>query len=171
MIRKILTLLAALLLMAAFYVLAVLADPATEKGASPFLVREDTDLGASVRFASGSQGELAGAFGAAVPRLPYDGQGKVENTSWRGIAARYYTFKTGHGTVSAVRPADAAPMLLLPGHALSLQNYQLLGMQASLASSGDSRCLYFAGDDSAYSFAAEGLSAEDFLQSAGELAF
>lgn len=171
MIRKIITALAALLLCTAFYVLAVLADPVREKDNSKWLVKENTEINTVSRAESANQSELAGLLGVAVPRLPGDGQGQVEDASYRGIRARLYSYRTDRGTVSAVRPADAAPLLLQNRYSLTGQSVALLGMQAALATSGTSRCLYFAGDDAAYCLTADGMSEDDFLLLAGELAF
>jgi hypothetical protein len=172
LIKKIITALAALLLMAAFYVLAVIANPARENDTTQWLVTEDAGAITAIGLTqSDSQQELADLFGAAVPRLPDGGQGQVNDASYRGIPARLYSYHTGSVTLLAVRPLDAAPLLLASGYALSPQSVPLLGTQASLAVSGASRRLYFAGDDAAYALTADGLSEADFLTAAGGLTY
>ena len=68
-------------------------------------------------------------------------------------------------TVTAVRPADAAPMLLRAGLTLSADgDAAALGLPAALAVRGDARCAYFSDDMAAYSVYAPAADAETFAQ-------
>lgn len=168
--QKLLGALGALLLMVILYVGIVLIDrpDADEQGMYAVTEEEITPLQAA-QFTDASL--LARSFGVEIPCLrDVPMRGTARNAAYDGKMARMVTLDYNGLTITAVRPADAAPLLLREKLSLSAdQAYTLLGIPASLATRGDERCLYLITSSAAYSVYAPAMSGEDFLAVAGRL--
>ena len=108
---------------------------------------------------------LAELFGAKLPCLPgYAMAGQGTNIDYEGANARMVTLQYTGVTISAVRPAAAAPLLLREDLSVSLRSdLSYLNMPAMLAEKGNARCVYLSGTDAAYSVYAPQAGEEDFL--------
>lgn len=102
--------------------------------------------------ASADHAALVARFGAPIPYLSTVGSGRVEDTVYAGGYARTFVFTDTTGlTVSAVRPAAAAP-LLNPGN-LSFDTSQICragDMQGLPATGKDGTYVYFSDQNAAY---------------------
>ena len=108
---------------------------------------------------------LAGLFGATLPYLPgYAMRGQGDNASYEGSVARIATLQYSGVTISAVRPASAAPLLLHEDLSVQLRNgLSVLNLPAVLAEKGSARCVYFSSADAAYTVYAPQAGEQDFF--------
>ena len=109
-------------------------------------------LSSAGSMASADHAALAARFGAPIPYLSTVGSGRVEDTAYAGAYARTFVFTDATGlTVSAVRPAAAAP-LLNPGN-LSFdasQTCRVGDLQGLPATGSDGTYVYFSDQNAAY---------------------
>lgn len=157
-------LLGAALLIGLIYVAAsVLHSPDIQAGA-PSETREPvTPLQAG---SSTDARTLSGLFGARLPVLPgYALQGQAVNVKRNGETVRKVTLSYDGFTVTAVRPADAAPLLLRGEMELSARDdVTLLGKPAVLAQRGGAYCLYCSDGEASYCIYAPQADEETFFQ-------
>lgn len=108
---------------------------------------------------------LARMFENRLPMLPgYKLNGQGVNTTYDGATARLVTLNYNGLTLSAVRPAAAAPLLLHGELDLSLRSdLTVLNLPAVLAAKGQAMCLYFSDENAAYSLYAPQVEEETFL--------
>ena len=162
-------LLGAVLLIGIVYVAAsVLHSPELGEGAPAQTAAPVTPMQAG---ASGDAAALCGLFGAPLPVLPgYAMNGQAENLTRDGRTVRRVTLFYDGFTVTAVRPAEAAPMLLVPGLSVSSRaDLTLFGCPAMLASRDKAYCLYYSDETAAYAIYAPDADEESFLLLLGKL--
>lgn len=112
MMKKLASLVLALILMTAFYLYALLREDEATKGTDRWVVAsEDTVFKAQGASLSAQPADLASAMGVPLP-LP-DGltSGEVKDGSYHGYYVRILQASDGQRTVHGVRPASAASML------------------------------------------------------------
>ncbi len=168
--KRLLGALGAILLMAVIYAAVVLLDRpnADEQGMYAVTEEEVAPLQAA-QFTDPLL--LAQSFGVEIPCLrgaPM--RGTARNALCDGKTARLVTIEYDGMTITAARPASAAPLLLREQLSLSTEKtYTLLNIPATLASRGDERCLYFVTAAAAYAVYAPAMSEDEFLAAAGKL--
>ena len=105
---------------------------------------------------------LAQMFEAPLPILPgYTAEGEADNAQYDGQLARVATLRYEGLTISAVRPAAAAPLIRQNGLSVT-GSVTVLNQPAVLARRGDSFCLYLTTDDAAYAIWAPEATEEQF---------
>ena len=144
-------LLGVLLLIGLVYVGASLLHSPDFEGGSPTETREPVTPMQEGSFTDVQ--ELAGLFGARLPFRPdQKPQEQAVNLERNGMTVRKVTLAYDGFTVTAVRPADAAPLLLREEMWLSTyDDMEVLGLPAAVASRDDAYCVYFSDDEAAYS--------------------
>ena len=162
--------LGALILMAFLYVGVVLLDrpDADEQGMYAVTDEEITPLRAA-QFTDPAL--LAESFGVEIPCIRGASmRGTARNAVYDGRTARLVTLDYDGLTITAVRPASAAPLLLRDQLSVSTEKtYTLLNIPATFAARGNERCFYFVTAAAAYAVYAPAMSMEDFLTAAGRL--
>lgn len=168
--KRCLATLGALLLMAILYVGVVLIDrpDADEQGMYAVTEEDITPLQAA-QFTDPTL--LAQSFGVEIPCLSgVPMRGMARNAVYDGKTARVVTLDYDGLTITAVRPASAAPLLLRDHLSLSTDaRYTLLSIPATLASRGDEHCLYFVTSAAAYAVYAPAMRLDDLIALAGRL--
>ena len=162
----------ALLAAALLIVFAVMAErPEEEKRAAAYAVTEEEALAAVPATDSDDMSALTRVFGARLPALKNERvAGQVRNGSFEGKTARLATLRFDSLTVSAVRPASAAPLLKPDGLDVVLADgASVLGMPALLFEGKGAYCLCFSDEAAAYSVYREGGTREEFLLFAASL--
>ncbi len=110
--RRLLSLIVSLILMAAFYLYAVMREDDETKRTEQWVVAaEQQELAPNGGAVTTDPGVLVRAFGAPVPLPQTLLQGQVSDTTWHMYYARLLTASDGATQVSAVRPLSAAPMV------------------------------------------------------------
>ena len=156
--------LGALLLMAVAYVSAILLQ-VPEEEAEAYAAEDQTPLTRMQPAAMNDAQALAELFGAPLPYLSgYAMTGNGTNADYEGTVARVATLQYSGVTVTAVRPASAAPLLLRGDLSVDLRSdLSVLNLPALLASKGNARCVYLSGTEAAYAVYAPQAAEEDFL--------
>ena len=155
-----------LALMACAYAAAVLLrTPESGQGDGWQVIEEQETVGPLQAGSTGDPQALARLFGAALPFLPgAAATGTAQNTQYDGALARLATLEYAGLTISAVRPAAAAPLLLRGELRVDLAGgLTLLNHPAMLAGRDGAWCLYFSGGDAAYAIYAPQATREEFL--------
>ncbi|MBR5109225.1 MAG: hypothetical protein IK099_03435 [Clostridia bacterium] len=160
--------LGALLLMGVVYVAAILLQMPDEEANAP-----STPLTRMQPAAMNDAQALAALFGAPLPCLPgYAMAGSGTNADYEGSVARVATLQYSGVTITAVRPAAAAPLLLRKELSVEMQSgLSVLNLPALSASKGNARCVYLSGADAAYAVYAPQAAQEDFLSMLEKLAW
>lgn len=132
MIRRVLALLMALLLMAAFYVYALLREDEQTKQSEEWLVKaQELPFEKMGGLDSTDPAALARAMQMAVMLPQSLVSGAVRDAAYHAAYARLLTASDGSRTVWGVRPASASPLIRPPGlhfesTGQSLHSYPLL---------------------------------------------
>lgn len=132
MIKKVFALLMALLLMASFYLYALMREDEESKRSEQWVVAGAGDQLSAFGGLESTDGQaLAMAMGSLVPLPRTLSQGQVSDSSYHGYYARQLMATDGQSTVLGVRPASASPLIRPEGLAFSqtdrtLLNYPLL---------------------------------------------
>ena len=148
-VKKLASLILALILMSAFYLYALLREDEETKGTERWIVAAvDRDFKAQGTITSLDPAALASAMGLAVPLMPQPQQGEVKDADYHGYYVRLIYASDGEMTVRGVRPASAAPMLrdkdlIFLQSEKTLMNYPLLKAQK------DGQNYYFLSTESA----------------------
>ncbi len=156
----------AFLLVATFYLFAIMIEkPAADKQGQ-FAVVDDTPVTRIQASSSTDIRTLARLFGAPLPGL--SGQsvaGEARNASYNGQAALQFTLNYPGGIVlTAVRPVDAAPLLLRSNMSVVAQSgWSALSLPAMLAQDDDALCLYFSDEQAAFSLYVPGVNADGLV--------
>lgn len=135
MIRKIFIFLIALLLMAAFYVFALMMEDKDSQQQNKFLVQEEPEKLVMIEaFHSQDSKALAKAFGVSL-LLPEDFQsGGITSDSYHGYTTRLISLSGSKARVSGIRPASAAASLYPKDAAFTHTDQALLGFRLMQAS-------------------------------------
>lgn len=163
---RLLTILLAFLLMSLIYVGTVLLQLPGDSEDNSFVVEEEHETITRMQAADMNDAQaLAQLFGAPLPMLPgmaVNGQGS--NTTHDGETVRVATLRYEGLTITAVRPATAAPLLLHNDLSVSLRSdVTVLNLPGVLANKGERQCVYLTAENAAYSlYTAQGTE-EDFL--------
>lgn len=162
---KVLIVLGTLLLMAVVYVSAILLQIPEDETNSHVAAEEPEPVSRMQPAAMNDASALAEMFGAPLPCLPgYAMRGQGDNANYEGSTARVAALQYSGVTVSAVRPASAAPLLLHEELSVQLRTgLSVLNLPAVLAEMGNARCVYFSSTDAAYSIYAPQADAQDFF--------
>ena len=159
-------------LVAVIYLAAVLLSSPGAQEEESWVVQEEPQPITRMQAANMSDVQgLAQLFGAPLPALPgFAPAGEGRNTSHDGQLARQVTLQYNGFTVTAVRPASAAPLLLHPELSVSLRgDLTVMNLPAVLASRENAYCAYFSSDTAAYSIYAPAAQEEDFLTLLGRI--
>lgn len=164
--------LGAALLMALVYVSAILLQSPLDQMNESYVVQEEPEPVTRMQPAAMNDARaLAGLFGAPLPYLPgYAMNGQGENARYEGANARVATLQYSGLTITAVRPAAAAPLLLIDGLSVSLRSdVTVLNLPALMAAKDTAVCVYFSGTDAAYRIYAPHTEEAPFFAILGEL--
>lgn len=162
MIRKLLSLLVSLMLVAAFYVYAVLMEDESAKGDAQWVVEETAApvLPMDAVVASDAR-TLAAAFGAAAPLPGGSLTGRVESGSYHGYTVRLLNAAGETLSVRGVRPASAAPLVVTRGLRYLAAASALLGFPVMTASKDGTFYYYFAAADAVFEIAVPAQSGQE----------
>lgn len=137
--RRLISVIISLILMASFYLYAVMREDDETKRTEQWVVAAEQDaLSANGGTVSTEGRALARVMGAAIPLPQTLTAGEVRDDSWHGYYARRLTATDGQTRVTAVRPLSAAPLIrkdaltFAPG-GRSLFGFPLLEAQDDLA--------------------------------------
>ena len=164
-VGRIFLVLGVVLLMAIVYVSAILLQIPEDETDSYVGAEEPEPVTRMQPAAMNDAQALAGLFGAPLPYLPgYAMRGQGDNANYEGSVARIATLQYSGVTITAVRPASAAPLLLHEDLSVSMRSdLSILHLPAVLAGKGNARCVYFSGADAAYSVYAPQAGEQDFF--------
>ena len=166
LLLRLLKWLGALAVMGLIYVsLVVLQMPDDELSASYVVVEEPEEITRMQSATMNDAPSLAQLFGAPLPYIPgYAMTGQGENRTYDGALARMVTMEYSGVTISAVRPASAAPLLLRADLSVALRtDLNYLSLPAVLAQRGEAKCVYLTGEQAAYAVYAPRAGEEEFL--------
>ena len=142
MVRRLLAALLSLVVMAGFYVFAVMMEGEETKRTDEFLVAEEKETLTRIQdVQSADANELASAFGAALPLPEGLSEGLVGSGTYHGYTTRLITLKGTLSQVRGIRPASAAPALM-PKDAVFLAGGQALLGYPLLAGLGEDGMVY-----------------------------
>lgn len=128
MIKKLFSVLLAILLMASFYLYALLREDEETKQTDRWVVaEEDAALSARGPLQSTDPQALADALGVTLPLPPTLISAGVTDDSHHGYYARRLTATNGHSTVWGVRPASASPLIRPAGVSFGQSDKTLMG--------------------------------------------
>lgn len=143
MLRRISSALLALLLMAVFYVFAVMQENEETKRSDAFVVREhESAITQIAPFQSQDARALAEAFGAAFPLPEGLMQGRVESGSHHGYPVMRIQAEGQLARVEGVRPLSAASSILPSGLRFTASDRALFGY--ALMTAEDAQTQYYA---------------------------
>ena len=162
LIRKFIGLLFFAVFLAVLYVATVLNAPADRDTAAP-ATAAGTPLPAIEPFSSADASALTAVFGRLpiIPDAPF--AGTVSSGIYEGQNVWIAVMDYGSCVLSAVKPSEAAPLLLRPGLSVDMAKDSLLcqGLNVLWAQKGDAMCLYFSDAEAAYSLYAPHVSQEE----------
>ncbi|MBQ9263650.1 MAG: hypothetical protein IJ189_05500 [Clostridia bacterium] len=158
----ILTLIAAALI----YLAAVLLQSPGSNQEEGYIVQED--IAPVTRMQAATMNDAAALARMFENRLPalegFAPNGQGVNTAHDGGVARLVTLSYNGVTISAVRPATAAPLILHKDLDIVLRSdLTVLNLPAMLASRGSAFCLYFSDESASYAVYAPQAEEEAFL--------
>lgn len=164
-VRRLLGALLSLILMAAVYVAAVLIHFPTPEDDSYVVEEEQEEVTRLQPAASADVYALARLFGSRLPVLSGAAMtGETLNAVHDGRTARMAVLRFSGFTVTAVRPASAAPLLMRGEMSVELRSgLEVQNLPVMLCTAGDALCAYFADEGAAYSIYAPKAAREDFL--------
>ncbi len=127
MIKKLISLFIALLLMAAFYIYALLREDEQTKRTDEWVVAgEDTQFAAFGGIESTDPQVLAQAMDSPLPLPGSLTSGSVRDSSYHGYYTRILEATDGESIVLGVRPASASPVIRKAGLAFAHSEKTLL---------------------------------------------
>lgn len=142
-LRRVPAFVLALLVMAVFYLFAVMQEDEESKRSDAYVVQEQEDaIGRMEPFTSQDPRALATAFGAAFPLPEGNIKGEVSSFSHHGYTARRIVVQSGLARVEGVRPLSAAASILPSGLRFSASDRALFGHPLMIAK--DAQRDYFA---------------------------
>ncbi|HSK69421.1 MAG TPA: hypothetical protein VLA21_09200 [Candidatus Limnocylindria bacterium] len=150
-LRRVLSLVAALVVMAGFYAFTVLVEGGDNRRGGDFLVREDPSPVTPIsEVASSDARVLARAFGASMPVPGSPSQGSVASGSYHGYVTRTLQMQGAAGSVRGVRPAAAAPSIMPQDAVFLASDKALLGFPAMAAMEGGREIYALLTNDAAF---------------------
>lgn len=151
MIKKLLSLLIALLMMSTFYLYALMREDEESKRSEQWVVEgADAQLSAFGGLESTDGQALARAMGSLIPLPRSLSLGQVKDGSYHGYYARQLTATDGQSTVLGVRPASASPLIRPEGLAFSPSERTLLNYPLLRAMDGQQSYYYLVTDAAAF---------------------
>ena len=151
MLRRLPAILLTLIIMAVFYLFAVMQENEETKRSDAFVVREPEEAITRIApFYSQDPRALAQAFGAAFPLPEGSVEGEVSSFQHLGYTARRILVKGQVSRVEGVRPLSAASSIM-PGHLRFRPGEQaLFGFSLLGADAGDTRYYALQTDKAAF---------------------
>lgn len=138
MIRRLVAILLSLILMAAFYVFALMMEDEESKRSDEFLVQEaEGPLERAELFQSEDARELARAFGVALPVPEGLTSGTVNGGGYHGYTTRLVSLEGASARITGIRPASAAPGILQGDLVFLASDKALMGYELLMAKRGD----------------------------------
>ncbi len=137
LLRRVLAFLLSILVMAAFYLVAVMMENEETRRSDRFLVEAAAvplHRMEAVESADGRQ--LARAFGAALPLPEGLSSGRVEAGAYHGYVTRTVSAEGSAARVTGIRPASAAPGILPPEAVFAATDKALMGFPLLHAQEG-----------------------------------
>ena len=151
LLKRLAALLMALLLMAAFYLYALMReDEHSKRDAQWVVAQETTELKPFGGMDSADPGQLARAMGCAIPLPPMLQMSRVNDGSHHGYYVRRLEAGDGRVWVTGVRPASASPIIRPEGLAFTHSNKTLLGIPMLSAQDAQHSYYYLATDQAAF---------------------
>lgn len=170
MIRRIAAALMALLLMAGFYLYALLQEDEESKRSDRWVVEGEGALAPQDALISANPAALARAMGLPLLLPQALSAGSVRDGSYHGYRVRVLEAAAGGISVRGVRPASAAAMLRPEGLGFESTERTLLNAPLMRAEGGDGVYYYTADDNAAFIIRLPKASAEEDTLSAFRLA-
>ena len=130
MLKRLTALLLSQMVMAVFYVFAVLMEDEETKRSDSFVVEAlHAPLSRQDSLQTDNAQQLADAFGVALPLPEGFVMGRTEDFGYHASPARRITLQGAAATVTGVRPAAAAAAILPAGASFVASSKALLGYQ------------------------------------------
>lgn len=165
LVKRLAALLMALMLMAAFYLYALMREDEQSKRNAQWVVAQEEDgLAAFGGLQSADPGALARAMGCAIPLPPQLQQGQVEDAGHHGYYARRLRADDGQVRVEGVRPASASPLIRPDGLPFTHSEKTLLGIPMLSAQDDQHRYYYLATEQAAFLITLPAGAQEDLLR-------
>lgn len=156
-LKKLLILIFALFLAAAFYIYTIMKDGEMEKNKKAWLVKDEAqDISLSLEISSASAESLAKAFGAEIIVPAKIRTGKTESFSYFGTKALKLTIQGEGIMLFAVRPLAASSLLQEKNLRFLSSDMNVLGYKASIAGDNGKSYVFLSNDDSAFLVVFEG---------------
>jgi len=128
-LRRVLAFLLSLLVMTAFYLVAVMMENEETRRSERFLVEAAAAQLLKIEPVESADGRLlARAFGAALPLPEGLGSGRVESGAYHGYITRTVSLEGTAARVTGVRPASAAPGIMPPEAVFMATDRALMGV-------------------------------------------
>ncbi len=151
MIKKIISILMALLLMAAFYIYALMREDERTKNSDEWVVAGDeAQLQAFGGIESKDPAALAKAMDSLLPLPGSLTSGSVKDSSYHGYYARVLEATDGESIVRGVRPASASPLIRKDGLSFDYSDKTLLSYPLLWAEDDDYTYYYMVTDTAAF---------------------
>ncbi len=151
MFKKILTFILSLLLIAVFYIYALLSEDEDARQSSPWMVTEEkAPLESIGTFTSKDAPALARAMGGAAPLPAELSAGSVEDGSYHGYRTRLLHASAPGLSVRGVRPLSASPLVRTASVTYRPSGAALLGYPLIIAKDDSGFYYYMATEEAAY---------------------
>lgn len=165
MIKKLFSVLFSLMLLAAFYVYAVLMEDESAHESPKWMVEEvKPPLTPMDMLVASDSAQLARAMGAAVPLAKAQTTGKVESSSYHGYTVRILSAQSGKLSVRGVRPLSAAPLIRSNNVRYLSSNEALLGYPVMIARHSGTVYYYLTTEDAAFEISVPASSTDEAAQ-------
>lgn len=151
MLKKILTLVLSLLLIAVFYIYALLSEDVDARQPSPWTVAEEKAPLQSIGTVTATDSAALGrAMGSAAPLPASLSAGSVEDGSYHGYPVRLLHASAPGLSVRGVRPLSAAPLVRTTHVTYKPSGAALLGYPLIIAKDDTGFFYYMTTEDAAY---------------------
>lgn len=151
MIKKLTSFILALILMASFYLYALLREDEETKGAQQWVVAEsDAAINQSGKVTSTNPEILASTMGASLPLPRQIQNGEVTDGYYHGYGVRLLLASDGQRKISGVSPFSAAPMIRNKSLVFSQSEKTLMSYPLLVAQDGPLSFYYLVTDRAAF---------------------
>lgn len=165
MIKKLFSVLFSLMLLAAFYVYAVLMEDESAHDSPQWMVEEvKPPLDPIETLVSGNSAQLARAMGVSVPLPESKTTGKVESAAYHGYTVHLLHAESGKLSIRGVRPLSAAPLIRTNDVRYLSSNEALLGYPVMIAQKNGHTLYYLATEDAAFEISVQAESKGEAAQ-------